>query len=152
MPSRNWSDDAELIGDLREALRPTPVEQKVIDAAWAAFAWGRADPDIELAELLYDSFLDEAAPVRGPLASAPRALVFGRGPLRVELELSEGGIEGQLVPPEPGTVRLVTLAGAAAETAADAVGCFSFHTQARKPFRLSCTSAAGHLDTEWITS
>jgi hypothetical protein len=152
MPSRNWNDDAELLYDLSEAQRPTPVEPVVVGAALAAFAWGRSDPDAELAELIHDSLLDELAAVRGPLGNSPRTLAFGRGPLRVEIELTEEGIEGQLLPPEPGTVRLVTLAGAALEVEADAVGCFSFAGPVEKPFRLSCTSAVGDIDTAWITT
>jgi hypothetical protein len=153
MPSRNWNDDDALMGDLREALRPAPVDQQVIDAAWAAFAWGKHDPDLELAELLYDSFRDEDALVRGPLSSSPRTLVFGRGPLRVEIELSESGIEGQLVPPEPGgSVRLLTIAGTATETTADEVGCFAFAARREGPIRLVCALAGGRFATEWITA
>lgn len=151
MPSRDWNNDDELIGDLRAALRPIPAEPGVVDAAWAAFAW-RSDPSVELAELVHDSLLDAGAAVRAPHDGSPRTLAFGRGPLQVEIEMTDGGIEGQLVPPTPGTVRLVTLAGEVAATQADTVGCFSFTAPVEKPFRLSCTSAVGHIDTEWITT
>ncbi|GAA4710809.1 hypothetical protein [Phytohabitans rumicis] len=152
MPSRNWNDDDELMRDLREALWPDPTEQQVIDSATAAYRWGTADADVELAALLYDSDLDQSALVRGPLTGVPRTLVFGRGPLNVEIELSETGIEGQLVPPEPGVVRLVSIAGAEAETIADEVGCFSFPAGRRGPIRLECTLQGGRFATAWIVT
>ncbi len=152
MSSRNWSDDDELVRDLREALRPVPDEQQIIDAARDAYAWRSFDADLELAELIYDSYLDESTLVRGPASSSPRALVFGHGALRVEIELNESGIEGQLVPPEPGTVRLLTVAGTAAETTADEVGCFSFPAPQRGPIRIACSFAGGELTTEWLTT
>src|SRR5919202_7145194 len=52
MPSRNCSDDNELLRDLTEALRPNQVDQQVINAARAAFAWRTIDPEREMAELL----------------------------------------------------------------------------------------------------
>ena len=118
MSSRNWSDDHELMRDLGEALTSIPAEQQVVDAARTAYGWRSLSADLELAALLYDSDLDQTTLVRGPVPGSPRALVFGRGSRRVEIELSETGIEGQLVPPEPGVVRLLTAAGSAAETTA----------------------------------
>ncbi|GAA0914711.1 hypothetical protein [Virgisporangium aurantiacum] len=72
MAARNWNDDDELIRDLAEALGSDPVEppdplrRQVVDAAAAVRRWQTADPDLELAALLYDSDLDRTAPVRGP--------------------------------------------------------------------------------------
>jgi hypothetical protein len=150
MPSRNWSDDDELMQDLAAALRPTPVEPRMIDAARAAFAWRTVDADLELATLLYDSHLDGSAAVRGPAPGAPRALVFRSGRLGVEIELSDAGIEGQLIPPEPGVVRLLTVAGAQAETTADEVGCFTFAHRRRGPIRIEGVLATGTFATQWI--
>ena len=152
MPSRNWNDDDELLLDVTEALRPNPTEQRVIAAARAAFAWRSSDPDAELAALLYDSDLDRTASVRSSLPGAPRNLVFALGDQRVEVEIGEAGIEGQLVPPGPGTVRLVTVDGTAAETAADEVGCFAFPATRRGPIRIECSTPAGTVATEWINT
>lgn len=152
MPSRNWNDDDELIRDLGEALRQGPAEQQVIEAARAAFAWRAADADLELAALLYDSRLDQTALVRGPHSGAPRNLVFGLGQLRIELELSDTGIEGQLVPPEPGVVRLLTATGPAVETTADELGCFSFPARRRGQIRIEYSLAGGQFATGWINA
>ena len=152
MPSRNWNDDDELLLDITDVLRPNPTEQRVIEAARAAFAWRCADPDMELALLLYDSDLDRAAAVRAPVSGSHRNLVFGSGPLRVEVEIGDAGIEGQLVPPQPGTVRLLTADGAADETTADEVGCFAFPAARRGPIRIECTTPAGTVATEWINA
>jgi hypothetical protein len=153
MPSRNWNDDDELLHALRDALLLQPEEQEVVTAARAAFRWRTTDADLELASLLYDSDLDQSMLVRGPLHGAPRTLVFRRGARGVEIEVSEAGIEGQLVPPEPGEVRLVTASGGEAETTtADEVGCFAFPARRRGPIRIECTLRDGRIATEWITA
>jgi hypothetical protein len=150
MHSPNWSDDDELIRDLGEALRPIPAEQQIIDAARSAFDWRTADADLEFAALLYDSDLDSTVHVRGPLPASPRTLVFGHGTHHVEMELSESGIEGQLVPPEAGLVRLVSVTGSSVEATADEVGCFAFPAQPRRPIRLECSLPGGRFATQWI--
>jgi len=152
MPSRNWNDDDELILDLADVLRPNPTEQRVIEAARAAYVWRAADPDTELAALLYDSHHDCSVLVRSPVSGAPRNLVFGLGELRVEVEIGDAGIEGQLVPPGPGIVRLLTVDGTAAETTADEVGCFAFPAARRGPIRIEWAVPAGTFATEWINA
>jgi hypothetical protein len=151
MPQPNWSDDDELIRDLGEALRQPAVTDGMLAAARLAFAWRTVDADLELAELRYDSALDEGALVRGPVPGAPRTLVFRGTRLGVEIELSDGGIEGQLIPPEPGSVRLACAAGEPAATAADDVGCFAFPAR-RGPIRIEGTVAGGRFATQWITA
>lgn len=152
MSSRNWSDDDELMRELAEALRPEPGEQQVRAAAWGAYEWRTADIDVELAALLYDSDLDQTVRVRGPLSGSPRTLVFGTADLRVEMEFSESGIEGQLIPPEPGAVRLLTSAGATEETTTDELGCFSFPPRRRGPIRVACLLSCGQFVTEWVAA
>ncbi|GGL04068.1 hypothetical protein [Mangrovihabitans endophyticus] len=151
MPWRNWSDDDELLRDIGDAARPGPHEQQVIDAGRAVFAFHGAALDRDLAALLYDSRLDGLAAVRGPVSGAPRSLVFGLGDLRVEVELSDEGIEGQLIPPGPGTVRLLDATGPVAETSADDVGCFAL-PQRDGPIRIECVVDGRRLATEWIAA
>jgi hypothetical protein len=150
MPSPHWTDDEQLMGDLREALRPVPGTDEIIDAALAAFAWRTVEADLALAALLYDSDLDQALLVRAQLSSSPRTLTFGHGELRVDVEVSEAGIQGQLIPPAPGTVRLVAADGGSAEVSTDEVGCFSFPAQRHRAIRLTCDAAGGRFATEWI--
>lgn len=150
---RNWNDDEALLLDVGDALRPEPGEQAVIDAARGVYAWHHTELDRGLAALLYDSHLDEAVSVRGPVSGAPRNLVFTLGELRVEIEVSDTGIEGQLVPPEPGTVRLLGAAGILDETTTDEVGCFTFPSAGhRGPIRIECAVAGRQLATEWINA
>jgi hypothetical protein len=156
MPWRNWSDEDELLLDIGDAVRPETDEQVVLNAALAVHAWRRADADRALVALLYDSRLNGTAAVRGPSSRAPRSLVFALDQLRIEIELSDAGIEGQLVPPESGTVRLLDAGGAIAETTADEVGCFSFPAGSSSragrwgPVRIECAVAGRRLATEWI--
>jgi hypothetical protein len=150
MPWRNWSDDEELLRDIGDAVRRGPDEQVVLTAGRAAYAWHGSGPDRALAALLYDSHLDGLAAVRGPLSGAPRNLVFALGDLRVEIELSDAGIEGQLIPPEPGRVWLLDATGPVAETTADEVGCFSFPARRHGPIRIECAVSGRRLATEWI--
>ena len=154
MPWRDWDDDDELLLDLGDVLRSDRSdrhERRVLEAAREIHAWRTADLDSALAALLYDSELDGLAAVRGPMAGAPRSLVFALGELRVEIELSDTGIEGQLIPPEPGEVRLLDERGPIAETTADEVGCFTFAPHRHGPIRIECGVAGRRLATQWIT-
>jgi hypothetical protein len=152
MPWRDWTDDDELMLDIADVLRSDPMEQRIVEAGRAIGAWYIADADRALAALLYDSYLDGVPAVRGPASGSPRNLVFALGELRVEVELSDTGIEGQLVPPEPGQVWLLDATGPIAETTADEVGCFRFPAGRRGPFRIECSIGGGRrLATEWIT-
>ena len=153
MPWRSWNDDDELMRDLTEALRAEPYEAQVIEAGRGIGTWYTADADRALAALLYDSHLDGLVAVRGPAPGTPRNLVFALGELRIEIELSDLGIEGQLIPPEPGRVWLLDATGPIAEATADEVGCFTFPATRRGPIRLECETGDGRrLATEWISA
>jgi hypothetical protein len=152
MPWRNWRDDEELLRDIADAIRPEPHEREVIAAGRSVFTFHVTDVDKELAELIYDSRLDGLTAVRGPLSGGPRNLVFALGDVRVEIELSDNGIEGQLIPPEPGEVRLLDASGPVAETTADEVGCFSFPAARTGPIRIECAVDGKRVATEWISA
>jgi hypothetical protein len=152
MPQRDWSDDDELMRDLAEAIRQPDVDEAVLDTARMAFAWRTVDADLELAELRYDSSADNGALVRGPQGGSPRTLVFRGERLGVEIELTETGIEGQLIPPEPGEVRLTPAAGTPLTTTADDVGCFTFPARRRGPIRIEGSLAGGRFATQWISA
>jgi hypothetical protein len=152
MAWRNWGNDEELLADIADAVRPEPLEHHVVAAGRTVHAWHSGDLDKALAALLYDSHLDGAGAVRGPAPSAPRSLVFALGELRVEIEVSDAGIEGQLIPPEPGRVALLDASGPVAETVADDVGCFSFPASRHGPIRIECMVAGRRIATEWIST
>jgi len=153
--SPKWSDD-ELLEELRAALQEDPVDDSVIRAAQAAFSWRTIEEDLELLGLDTEAALAAGAPVRGAGPGAPRTLVFhgerhGER-LRVEVEIDDAGIFGQLIPPQPGQVTLVTAAGPQATTQADEIGCFAFPAGPSGPLRLECHLDAGRFVTEWVTA
>jgi hypothetical protein len=147
--SPRWTDD-ELLQELGAALREPPVADHVTRAAQAAFTWRTVDQDLELLTLA-SSGLTAGALVRGTGPGTPRTLAFYGERLSVEVEIDETGIIGQLTPPQPGQVTLVTPAGPQATTQADEVGCFSFPLPEPGPLRLDCRLGADHFVTEWVT-
>jgi hypothetical protein len=144
-----WTDD-ELLAELGAALREMPASESVVRAAQAAYAWRTVDADIELLSLAADAGLTSAAMVRGG-PDAPRALAFHGERLSVEIEIDEAGIVGQLTPPQPGRVTLVTAEGSQEIVQADEVGCFTLPLPSSGPIRLDCTMGADHFITEWVT-
>jgi hypothetical protein len=152
MPSPDWNDDDELMHDLHAALAAPAVDEQILAAARATFAWRTADAELELIGLRYDSRFDDAVTaVRADPAESPRTLGFHGDHLGVEIELSRAGIEGQLIPAQPGLVTLVTTDGPYAEVVADPIGCFSFPAPPGGPIRLECSTGGGRFVTVWIT-
>jgi len=155
--SPRWSDD-ELLEELRGALQEVPVEDSVIRAAQAAFAWRTVDADLEFLSLAVDTGLTSGAQVRGSRPGGPggpggpQTLVFHGERLSVEIEIDETGIVGQLVPPQPGQVTLVTADGPQASTQADEVGCFALPAPGPGPLRLECQLETGRFVSEWATA
>ena len=68
----------------------------------------------------------------------------------VEIEV-ESDVMGQLIPPQPGHVTLVTARGSRAEAEADDLGCFRLPLPGHGPVRLTCRTAGGISATEWTT-
>jgi hypothetical protein len=143
-----WTDD-ELLRELAVALREEPVDDAIVRAAQGAFAWRTVDAELILLEL--DSAAAAGAPVRAGGSAAPRTLGFHGEQLSVEIEIDEAGIVGQLTPPQPGRVTLLTTAGPGASTQADEVGCFAFPPPASGPIRLDCRVDDDHFVTQWVT-
>lgn len=155
MSPLNWNDDDDLMLDIRTALRPPELESEVVAAAKAAFTWRTVDDELavemELAQLFYDSYLDEATLVRSAVPDGARTLTFQGEQLGVEVELSGSGIQGQLLPPNPGLVTIRTATGRYAAATADEVGCFALPAPPRGPIRLECVTDTGRMTTDWVT-
>jgi hypothetical protein len=146
-----WTDD-ELLDELGAALREGPADEDIVRAAQASFAWRTVDDDLELLYLDEGAELADAALVRGGSGpGAVRTLAFHGERLSVELEIDEAGIVGQLTPPQPGHVTLVTAEGPQATVEADEVGCFTFPPPPSGPVRLDCRMGADRFMTEWVT-
>ncbi|GEA89098.1 hypothetical protein [Cellulomonas cellasea] len=148
MTQPRWTDDDELLADLRAALgRATPASARELEGARAAFTWRTVDA--ELATLSYDSLLDDRVLVRGA-ATAPRSLVFDAPDLTVELEVTGERLVGQLVPPGPGDVVLQTADGRESPVPADDAGCFSVAAPPGTRIRLRCTTPSATVVTDWV--
>jgi hypothetical protein len=148
---RDGWDDEQLLGALREAMRARKaVPHEIVETAKGAYAWHNIDT--ELAQLTYDSSRDKdrSASVRSETASI-RALTFTSAHMSIELEVTEGSLLGQVMPPGEGTIEAQAQAGVAAAQI-DEIGCFSIEPVPPSPFRLHCRTARG-LDvvTGWIT-
>jgi hypothetical protein len=148
--SPEWTDD-ELLQELRSALQEEPVAESVIRAAQAAFTWRTVDAELELLSLDATDELAAGALVRGGGPGAQRSFAFHGERLSVEIEVDEAGIVGQLTPPQPGQVTLVTAEGPQATAQADEIGCFTFPPPAPGPLRLDCQLGGDHFVTEWVT-
>ena len=114
---RDW-DDEQLLAALGEAMRARrEVPGWFVETGKNAYAWHNIDA--ELAQLTYDSLGDplgspgspgspgdreRAAAVRSEAASI-RALTFTSTGLSIELEVGEGSLLGQIIPPRAGTAR-----------------------------------------------
>jgi hypothetical protein len=149
--SPRWSDD-ELLEELRAALQEERVDESIIRAAEAAFTWRTVDAELQVLHLEAEPWRAEDALVRDDASSAPRALTFGGERLTVEIEIDQAGIIGQLIPPQPGDVTLVTADGRQAAAAqADGIGCFAFPDPPPGPLRLECRLGTDHFVTDWVT-
>jgi hypothetical protein len=150
MSSPRWTDD-ELLRELGDALAERPADESVIRAARAAFTWRTVDADLELLGLEAGLEMTAAALVRDGGPGGARSLVFHGERLSVEVEIDEAGIVGQLIPPQPGQLTLVTADGPQATAQADEVGCFALPLPRSGPLRLDCRLDTDHFVTEWVT-
>jgi hypothetical protein len=145
-------DDEELLAVLRQALAERQaVPPEFVEAAKNAFAWHNIDA--ELAELTYDSSRDaEPAPSTRAETASIRALTFTSAHLTIELEVTHDSLLGQIVPAQPGTIKVQLRDGAETTVPADEIGRFTIRPMPTGTFRLQCrTSADADALTGWIT-
>ena len=145
-------DDEELLAALRHALAERQVvPPEFVEAAKNAFAWHNIDA--ELAELTYDSSRDaEPAPSTRAETASIRALTFTSAHLTIELEVTHDSLLGQIVPAQPGTIKVQLRDGAETTVPADGIGRFTIRPMPAGTFRLHCrTEADADALTNWIT-
>jgi hypothetical protein len=147
----NSLDEGTLIAALRAAIEArAAVPAAFVEAARSAYAWHNID--VELASLAYDSLQDagRGTALRSEAASV-RALTFQSARFSIEVELTDGALFGQLVPPQPGTAEIQMRSGQAITAPIDEVGCFTFDPRPDGPFRLLChTETQADVRTGWV--
>jgi hypothetical protein len=145
MTSELTPDDA-LFEELKDALtQADSVPDDVLAAAKESFTWRTIDA--ELAELVFDSAMEEVAGVRGE-GAAERQLTFRAADLEIEIMVDGRQVTGQLVPPQEATVELAA-GGSTQASAVDEFGAFSFDDVPAGPVRLTCRVGDTAVTTEW---
>lgn len=144
--------DDQLLAQLGRALDELDaVPQDAVDVALSAFELGRVDA--ELADLLFDSLLDEEpVGMRHVGVQDARSLAFTSQGHRIDIELidSDGTLLGQI---DPATAAVVELEGPDGHRRVDAddLGRFRFDA-VRGSLRLQIsTSDEVLIVTPWIT-
>ena len=144
-------DDEQLLTALGEAIKARDaVPSWFVQTGKNAYAWHNVDA--ELAQLTYDSRTDadEMAVARSETASI-RALTFTSAHLSIELEVANGSLFGQVVPPQAGTLETRTKAGMTTSPV-DEGGFFAVEPIPTDPFRLRFRTTGGaDVMTGWIT-
>ncbi|MFI7061817.1 hypothetical protein ACIBL3_12595 [Kribbella sp. NPDC050124] len=157
MSSQWWSDDDQLLEQLRDALSTArELPAGFVEVGKAAYAWRTIDA--ELAALTYDSAWDaEELTLTRAESAVLRTLTFSSDALTIELELTPHEVLGQISPPQRGTARLATESlGTDVDDVGtapiDDLGFFIVRPAPNHPFRLVCQTAAGvTVLTGWIS-
>jgi hypothetical protein len=145
-----WDDD-ELLAALGEAIKARDaVPSWFVHTGKNAYAWHNIDA--ELAQLTYDSRTDaDAMAVARSETATIRALTFTSAHVSIELEVADGSLLGQVVPPQAGTLETRTRAGMTTSPV-DETGFFAVEPIPPGPFLLRFgTTDDVYVMTGWIT-
>jgi hypothetical protein len=140
--------DADLLEEeLRQAAAVLdPLPAGLLQLAMDAYALH--DLDARVAELTFDSLVD-AIPVRGAEAP-PRMLTFQAGDLTVDIEVTDEGLLGQVLPPQSARIEVLGGPAAARPLTADGMGRFASDTPPAGPFALRLRTGGDVIVTEWL--
>ncbi len=152
--------DEPLVAELRDLFRhDDPVPPLVTDLAKASLGWRRLDA--ELAELLSDSLLEEAAPagVRGSGAGLPvRSVRFRASTTTVDVDVHVDGpkrtLLGQITPPLSAKIEIQSTTEVIASVASDELGRFRVNLPAGGLIRLAIEDSpdlSAPVVSSWIT-
>ncbi len=152
-------DDEALGAELTDALAEDELFRAVAAAGRWAFATHRGllalndevDADLLLLELVHDSAGDDdLVALRDRSGEQPRTLLFEGDGVGVELEVTDDGVEGQLIPARPGRVTLRGPDGDIATATTYDVGYFRLAQVPSGPVRLVCEGESGVCVTQWL--
>jgi hypothetical protein len=151
MTSPSSNEDEILFARIREATAGTGAIQDAIRrVAKAAFATRLPHADRLLARLTYDSLLEPAGSVRDAGSDDRRVVTFDAPTLSVEIEISGDRLLGQIVPPTPAEIELMSPDGPLDGTSADALGCFTLPAPSPGAVRFGCHTQQGLVLTDWV--
>ncbi|MFF9862432.1 hypothetical protein [Streptomyces tendae] len=151
-PGAHDERDQELYdGLLEEELRQAaaildPVPADLRRSAVDAFAL--RDLDARVAELTFDSLVD-GIPVRGE-TDPPRMLTFQSGGVTVDVEVTAEGLIGQLLPPGPAGIEVLSGPGEHVRLTADDMGRFTGEAPPAGPFALRLRTGREVVVTQWL--
>lgn len=138
--------DGLLEEELRQAaaiLDPVPAELR----RTAVDAFVLHDLDARVAELTFDSLVD-GIPVRG--RRTPRMLTFQSDGVTVDVEVTAEGLIGQLLPPGPAGIEVLSGPREHARLTADDMGRFTGEAPPAGPFALRLRTGREVVVTEWL--
>lgn len=143
--------DDQLLEDLRRVLGAveSPSPHSIV-LAQAALDWRSLD--IELAELVHDSAVDESELLVRGGADGVRVLSFATGTVRIEVEYANGQLVGQVVPAEVVVVELYRDGNEpVAAVSTDEFGTFAIGDVTPGPLSLMCRAgdASWSVRTSW---
>ncbi|MET9745778.1 hypothetical protein ABZZ92_08700 [Streptomyces ardesiacus] len=133
--------------ELRQAaaiLDPVPAGLRRV----AVDAFVLRDLDARIAELTFDSLVD-GIPVRGE-TDPPRMLTFSTDAVTVDVEVTADGLIGQLLPPGPAGIEVLSGPRAHARLTADDMGRFAGEAPPAGPFALRLRTGREVVVTEWL--
>jgi hypothetical protein len=149
MSDHGWDSDDELLTELREALNACSPEAQTLHIEKSLFTWRTIDA--ELATLTHDSTAAERTVTLRSETATLRTMTFEAPSLTIELEMTQGSLVGQLVPPGAGSAWLRTAARTTDPVEIDELGCFTIELRPDTPFSLACQTALGlRVMTDWI--
>ncbi|MEU5696119.1 hypothetical protein [Actinosynnema sp. NPDC020468] len=145
-----WESDEALLRELAQALtEANEVPPGYAEAARAAYTWRTVDAELMLLTS-YDSVLDAELAGRARASVTARQLVFDAEGVSVQVEVTEAGIAGQVLPAGPGRVELSTASGPVEEAELDELGCFLLGPPPPGPVRLRCHVGGTTVVTDWV--
>ncbi len=148
----NWSDDKQLMRDLKEALEAgAAVTKQSREAAHAAFTWRTVDSELEeLLALAHDSQLADAVALRSATATEPRVLSFDGSAFGLEVEVTGEDVMGQVVPGRAGRITLRSAAGPSVTAEADDGGFFTLSGAPQGSVRFEVDLDGTRHATQWL--
>lgn len=151
MMSPSPADDEMLLARIRDAAgEPGAMAEAIRRLARTAYATRDRDPGRLLARLSYDSLLEDTGSVRGAGGEDRRVVTFAAPTLSVEIEVTGDRLLGQVVPPAPVAVEMMTPDGVVGRADADDEGCFTLPAPQSVPVRFGCRTGGELVLTDWV--